>query len=89
MGLMDKVKAQADQAMAKAQQGLAQGQGKIDALQAKRAADALLRKLGAAVYAQQRGSGTQEAIDAVIVAIDAHVAEHGPIDSSTDSTEAD
>jgi hypothetical protein len=84
MGLMDKVKAQADQAMAKAQQGLAQGQGKLDALQAKRAGDALLRKLGLAVYAQQRSGGPAQAVDAAMAAIDAHVAEHGPLDTSTE-----
>jgi hypothetical protein len=84
MGLMDKVKAQADQAMAKAQQGLAQGQGKLDALQAKRAGDALLRKLGLAVYAQQRSGGSAQAVDAALAAVDAHVAEHGPLDTSTE-----
>jgi hypothetical protein len=37
MGLMDRVKAQADVAVAKAQQGLAQGQTKLDSMQAERA----------------------------------------------------
>lgn len=79
MGLMDRVKAQADQAMVKAQQGLAQGQTKLDALQAKRAADALLRELGAAVHALHRGTGSQQAVDESLAKVDAHVAEHGPI----------
>ncbi|MDT4894473.1 MAG: hypothetical protein QOE97_3508 [Pseudonocardiales bacterium] len=85
MGLMDKVKAQADQAMVKAQQGLAQGQNKIEELQAKRAADALLRQLGAAVYSQHRGSGTQAEVDTALAALDKHVAEHGPIGGPAES----
>ena len=79
MGLMDRVKAQADQAMTKAQQGLAQGQSKLDAMQAKRAGDALLRDLGAAVHALHRGTGSQADVDAALSKVDAHVAEHGPI----------
>jgi hypothetical protein len=79
MGFMDKVKAQADQAMTKAQQGLAQGQTKLEELQAKRAADGLLRQLGAATYALHKGSGTQAEVDAALAALDRHVAEHGPI----------
>lgn len=79
MGLMDRVKAQADQAMVKAQQGLAQGQNKLDTLQAKRAGDALLRELGAAVHALHRGGGSQQSVDEAIAKVDAHVAEHGPI----------
>lgn len=79
MGLMDRVKAQADQAMVKAQQGLAQGQSKLDALQAKRAGDALLRELGSAVHALHRGTGSQQAVDDALAKVDAHVAEHGAI----------
>ena len=54
MGLMDKVKQSAEQALAKAQQGVSQGQAKIDQELAKRKADGLLRDLGAAYYAQER-----------------------------------
>jgi hypothetical protein len=88
MGIMDKVKAQAEQAMAKAQQGVAQGQGKFDALQAKRAADKLLHDLGVAVYAERRSGGPQAAVDTALAALDAHVAEHGPLDP-TASAELD
>ena len=52
MGLMDKVKAQAEQAVAKGQQAMAQGQAKLDAMQAKKHGDALLRDLGVAYYAK-------------------------------------
>lgn len=80
MGIMDKVKAQAEQAMAKAQQGMSQGQAKLDTMQAKRGGDALLRELGAAYYASQRTGGPQEAVGSALAAIDAHVAANGPLD---------
>ncbi|MCL5947609.1 MAG: hypothetical protein M1420_00360 [Actinobacteria bacterium] len=80
MGLIDKVKAQAGQAMVKAQQGMAQGQAKLDKIQAKRHADMLLRNLGAAVYAEQRQGGTNQAVLDALKAIDAFVSEQGPID---------
>jgi hypothetical protein len=85
MGFMDKVKAQADQAMTKAQHGLAQGQSKIEEMQAKRAADALLRQLGVATYAVHQGAGSQADVDEAIAALDKHVAEHGPIGAPADS----
>jgi hypothetical protein len=83
MGLMDKVKAQADQAVTKAQHGLAQGQEKLDTMQAKRAGDKLLRDLGVAVYQQQRGGGSDVAVSAALAALDAHVAENGPLETSS------
>jgi hypothetical protein len=82
MGFMDKVKSQAEQALAKAQQGVAQGQEKLDALQGKRAGDALLRDLGAAYYAQQRTGGPADAVATALAALDAHVATHGPLDTA-------
>jgi hypothetical protein len=82
MGLMDKVKHQAEQALAKAQQGVSQGQAKLDQVQAKRQADALLRNLGAAYYAKERSGGAQDAVDAAMKMLDEHVAVHGPIDTS-------
>jgi hypothetical protein len=82
MGLMDKVKAQAEQAVAKGQQAMAQGQSKVEELQAKRQGDALLRDLGAAYFAQQRSGGSAEAVTAALGKVDAHVAEHGDIDAT-------
>ena len=79
MGFMDKAREAAQQATAKAQQGLAQGQTKLDEVQASRAADGLLRDVGAAVYAEQRGGGSHEAVMAALLAVDAHVASHGPL----------
>lgn len=82
MGLMDKVKQQAEQALAKAQQGVSQGQAKLDQVQTKRQADALLRNLGAAYYAKERSGGPQEAVDAAMKTLDEHAASHGEIDTS-------
>jgi hypothetical protein len=82
MGLMDKVKAQAEQAVAMAQQGVAQGQSKLEEIQAKKREDALLRDLGAAYYAQQRTGGSAEAVASALVAVDAHAEEHGSVDTS-------
>jgi hypothetical protein len=79
MGFMDKVKAQAEQAVAKAQQGVAQGQTKIDDLQTKRAGDGLIMALGTAFYAEQRQGGAQQAVITALADLDAHVAAHGPI----------
>lgn len=85
MGLMDKVKQQAEQAMSKAQQGVSQGQARLDQIQAKRNLDSLLRDLGAAYYAQVRQDGPSTAVDDALTAIDKHAAEHGPIDPSATS----
>jgi len=79
MGFMDKAREAAQQATTKAQQGLAQGQAKIDEVQTSRAADGLLRDVGAAFYAEQRSGGSHEAVVAALGALDAHVAAHGPL----------
>ena len=71
MGLMDKMKEQAAQALHKAQQGVSQGKAKIDEAQAKHQWDGLLRDLGAAVYAEQREGGSSDAVTAALVALDA------------------
>lgn len=74
MGLMDKVKQQAEQALSKAQQGVAQGQAKLDEVQAKRHEDQLLRDLGAAYYAAERNGAPQEDVDKALAAVDEHMA---------------
>jgi hypothetical protein len=70
---MDRVKAQANQ--------LAQeGKAKIDQAQANRRGDALLRQLGALVYAERTGRATPESqakIDQLISDISAHERENG------------
>jgi hypothetical protein len=82
MGLLDKVKAQAEQVAAKAQQGVSQGQAKLDAMQAKKQGDALLRDLGAAYFAQQRSGGSADAVAEALAKVDAHIAEHGAVDTA-------
>lgn len=60
MGLMDKVKAQAEVGLAKANEATKAGQAKLDQATAKRKADGLLRDLGAALYAEHAGRGTDQ-----------------------------
>lgn len=55
MALLDKVKAQASQAVQKAQEAGKAGQARLEDVQAKRQVDRLLRQLGAAVYAERTG----------------------------------
>ena len=83
MGLMDKVKEQAATATAAAKDAAQKGQAKVEGLQAKRAADSLLRDLGAAVYSQHAGHGTpqpQEEVNRLVAALQEHEAANGPID---------
>jgi len=73
MGLMDKVKAQAT-VLAQKTQDTARD------IQAKRRADAMLRNLGAAVYAERTGRGgpnSQADIDRLIADLKTHEAENG------------
>jgi len=83
MGLLDRVKEGAAQATAVAKDAARQGQAKLDALQAKRAADALLRDLGAAAYAEKVGRAgptTAGDIDRLLSELEEHERAHGPID---------
>jgi hypothetical protein len=77
MGLLDKVMEQAGTLAEKAQQGVDKGKDKLEELQATKRGHALLQDLGAAYYALRRGTGTQEAVDTALTAMDEHVAEHG------------
>ncbi len=95
MGLMDKMKAQAEVGLAKANEaskvGLAKaaevskaGQAKLDEAQAKRRADTLLRSLGFVVYAEHAGRGTAQSgadRERLIEEIGRYEAEYGPIAS--------
>ncbi|WP_415951907.1 hypothetical protein [Streptomyces sp. KLOTTS4A1] len=66
-----------DRAKEQAQRGLTQGKQKLDEVQAQRAGADLLKKLGAAYYAEQRGSGSPQATQQALQAVEAHVATHG------------
>jgi hypothetical protein len=57
MALMDKMKQQATQLAAKAQEATKAGQAKVEDFQSKRKSDDLLREIGAIVYADKTGKG--------------------------------
>ncbi|MGH8988721.1 MAG: hypothetical protein ACRDXC_09020 [Acidimicrobiales bacterium] len=84
---MDKVKTQAASATAIAKDAAQKGQAKLDAIQAKRAADVLLRDLGAVVYGQRTGRAAASAdadADRIVASLKSHEAEHGPIELGAD-----
>lgn len=66
-----------DRAKEQAQRGLAQGKQKVDEVQQQRAGADLLKRLGAAYYAERRGTGSPDATQAALQALEAHVATHG------------
>ena len=66
-----------DRAKEQAQRGLEQGRQRLDEVQAQRAGNDLLRKLGAAYYAERRGSGSADATQQALQALESHVAAHG------------
>jgi hypothetical protein len=82
MSFLDKAKVAAEKAATKAQQGVQQGQAKIEELQDKRKSDALLRDLGSAYYDEERHGGDHEAVVRAIAALDSHAAE--PAKPATD-----
>lgn len=51
-------------------------------MQAKKQADALLRDLGAAYYAQKQKGGPADAVAAALAKVIAHEAEHGGVDTA-------
>ncbi|MDR3079678.1 MAG: hypothetical protein LBV60_01890 [Streptomyces sp.] len=66
-----------DRAKEQAQRGLAQGRQKFDEVQAQRAGSDLLRRLGEAYFAERRGSGSPEATQQALQALESHIATHG------------
>ncbi|MEU6991853.1 hypothetical protein ABZ953_14495 [Streptomyces sp. NPDC046465] len=66
-----------DRAKEQAQRGLTQGKQKIDEVQEKRAGDALLKKLGAAYYAERRGTGSAQDTQQALQALESHIATNG------------
>jgi hypothetical protein len=86
MGFLDKVKEQAAVASAAAMDVAQKGQAKLDYMAAKKAADGLLRDLGAVVYTQHsgRGTDTSEAEKTRLFgALESHEKEHGPLQLSS------
>ncbi|MFV8129545.1 hypothetical protein [Streptomyces syringium] len=66
-----------DRAKEQAQRSMAQGKEKLEEVQAQRAGGDLLKKLGAAYYAEKRGSGTPEATQRALSELDGHITAHG------------
>lgn len=80
MGLMDKVKAQANQIAQKSQEAAREGKARLDQAQANRHADGLFRNLGALVYAEHTNRAapdSQDQIARLIAEISAHEAQNG------------
>jgi hypothetical protein len=80
MGLMDKVKAQATQLAQKTQETARDSKARFDQSQASKRADGMLRNLGALVYGERTGrgsDGTQAQIDKLVADISAHEAQNG------------
>jgi hypothetical protein len=80
MGLMDKVKEQATVLAQKTQETARDSRAKLDQVQVKRRADAMLRDLGVAVYAERTGRSTADTdakIDRLVGALTAFETEHG------------
>ncbi|MFG3283904.1 hypothetical protein [Streptomyces sp. NPDC048111] len=66
-----------DRAKEQAQSALNQGKQKVDEVQQQRAGNELLKRLGAAYYAERRGSGTPDATQQALTALEAHITAHG------------
>ena len=91
MGLLDKVKAQATAATEMAKDAAAKGQAKLDDAQAKKAAEGMLRDLGAAFYATKTGRATPTTdadIERLVGALQQHESEHGPMTLAPESAAA-
>ena len=80
-GFLDRAKEQAQRGLAQGRQKFdevqAQGRQKLDEVQAQRAGNDLLRRLGSAYYAERRGSGSPEATQQALQALESHIATHG------------
>ncbi len=82
MGLMDKVKEQAAAAAKSAKEAAAKGQDKVAEMQAKKAADGVLRQLGLAVYLQKTNRATASAdsdIAGYVDSLKTYESEHGTL----------
>jgi hypothetical protein len=66
-----------DRAKEQAQRGLTQGKQKLDDVQAQRAGGDLLKKLGAAYYEERKGTGSADATQRALQALEAHIATNG------------
>ncbi len=82
MGLMDKVKEQASAAAAAAKEAGKKGQAKVDEMQAKKAADGVLRQLGLTFYLMKTDRGTDATngeIAGHVETLKTYESEHGSL----------
>ena len=92
MGLLDKAKQQADQLVQKGQEVAQKGQEKLQEAQAKKREDALLRDLGAVVYAERSGRATPESaaeIERLVEELRSHEAARGSVDTTAKADQAE
>jgi hypothetical protein len=92
MGLMDKVKAQANVLADKAQTGLQQGQTKIQGFQSNKQVDHLLRDLGAYAFLSERNrtpDGADAKVADIMKQLDQLEADGTPVTVSTDAPSPD
>ena len=78
MGFLDKVKEQANSLATSVNDTVNKGQTSMDQSQSRKAADALLRDLGAVVYARDTGRGgetTDADVQRLTAALQAHEAQ--------------
>ncbi|MFG2717034.1 hypothetical protein ACGFW5_01805 [Streptomyces sp. NPDC048416] len=66
-----------DRAKEQAQSAMQQGKQKVDEVQQQRAGNDLLKRLGAAYYAERNGSGSAAATQQALTALEVHIAAHG------------
>ena len=91
VGFMDKVKEQAAAVSAVAKDTAQKGQAKVEEVQAKRAADAVLRQLGLAVYLDRTSRGTDATESTIVSHVESlkeYEAEFGDLKASDDEGEA-
>lgn len=89
MGFMDKMKEQAAVVTAVAKDTAQKGQAKVGEVQAKRAADEVLRQIGLAVYLERTGRGsetTEASVKAKISTLEEYEVEFGPLSAEEQGT---
>ncbi len=81
MGFMDKLKEQASAAVDAAKGAAQKGQEKLDEVQAKRAADGVLRQLGLSTFLQKVGRGDGSDADKLVETLQEYEKEYGALSS--------
>jgi CBS domain-containing protein len=76
MGIIDKTKATAGRAREHAAHGLEAGRTRLDEARSRRRHAQLLRNLGAAFYAENRGTGDRTDTERALADLDAHAKAH-------------